>query len=55
MQRIEAALARIAVAADGYRPAPPSVTGMVGAHRRLRQTTAEALRELDGLIDELER
>lgn len=55
VQRIEAALGRIAAAADDYRPAPPSVSGLVDEHERLREATSGALKEIDGLIERLDR
>ncbi|WP_165271702.1 hypothetical protein [Pelagerythrobacter rhizovicinus] len=55
MQRIETALGRIAKAADDYRPAPPSVSGLVVEHGRLREAATGALKELDELIERLER
>jgi hypothetical protein len=59
VQRIEAALARIAQAAD--RPlaaapsAPPSVSALVERHESLRETVAQALGDLDALLAELEQ
>jgi hypothetical protein len=57
-QRIEAALARIAQAADSARAAPPamppSVSALVERHESLRETVAQALGELDVLLGELE-
>lgn len=55
VQRIEAALARIADAADTLRPAPPSVSALVVRHETLRETVGDALKELDDLITEIER
>lgn len=55
VQRIEAALGRIAAAADTYRPAPPSVSGLVDEHERLREAATGALRQLDELIEDLDR
>jgi hypothetical protein len=58
VQRIEAALARIAQAADSARAAPPamprSVSALVERHESLRETVAQALGELDVLLGELE-
>lgn len=54
-QRIEAALQRIARAADAYRPAPPSVSALVVDHEELRETVASSLKKLDDLIAELEQ
>lgn len=58
VQRIEAALARIAQSAERPRnqgtPAPPSVSALVERHESLRETVALALGELDALIGELE-
>ena len=58
VQRIEAALARIAQAADRARAAPPhmppSVSALVERHESLRETVAQALGELDALLGELE-
>ena len=59
VQRIEAALARIAQAADSARaapaPAPPSVSALVERHESLRETVAQTLGELDALLGELEQ
>lgn len=55
VQRIEAALARIAEAADTLRPAPPSVSALVVKHESLRESVGNALKELDDLIAELDR
>jgi hypothetical protein len=63
VQRIEAALARIAQAADRARdaapstppPAPPSVTALVERHETLRETVAEALGQLDALLGEIDQ
>ena len=59
VQRIEAALARIASAADRPRApaaaAPPSVSALVERHESLRETVAQALGELDALLGELEQ
>ena len=58
VQRIEAALARIARAADTARAAPPptvpSVTALVERHETLRETVAKALTDLDKLLGEIE-
>lgn len=58
VQRIEAALARIARAADDTRPASPhsarAVTALVDRHETLRETVAKALADLDKLLGELE-
>jgi hypothetical protein len=58
VQRIEAALARIARAADNARAAPaaaaPSVTALVERHETLRETVAKALTELDKLLVEID-
>jgi hypothetical protein len=60
VQRIEAALARIAQAADRAREpmaraAPPSVTALVERHESLRETVAQALGQLDLLLDEFDQ
>jgi hypothetical protein len=59
VQRIEAALARIAQAADSARAAAPatptSVSALVERHESLRETVAQALGELDALLGELEQ
>ena len=55
VQRIEAALARIAEAADKARPAPKSVSSLVDKHETLRETVAATLKELDELIGKLEK
>lgn len=55
VRRIEAALARIAEAADTLRPAPPSVSALVVRHETLRETVGNALKDLDDLIAEVEK
>jgi hypothetical protein len=59
VQRIEAALARIAQAADrareGAPPPPPSVTALVERHESLRETVAQALGKLDALLEEIDQ
>lgn len=58
VQRIEAALARIARAADNARGSPPavssSVTALVERHETLRENVAQTVAELDKLLGELE-
>ncbi|MBD3728102.1 MAG: hypothetical protein IE933_00165 [Sphingomonadales bacterium] len=54
VQRIEAALARIAESAETMRPAPPSVSGLVVRHENLREVASNTLKELDELIERLE-
>lgn len=56
VQRIEAALARIAQAAEAPAPvgAAPNVLALVEKHETLRETVAHALAELDTVIAELE-
>ncbi|MCP5396952.1 MAG: hypothetical protein H6918_09525 [Sphingomonadaceae bacterium] len=54
VQRIEAALARIAECADTMRPAPPSVSGLVVSHENLREAANSTLKELDELLERLE-
>ncbi|MGN6497802.1 MAG: hypothetical protein ACTHK5_10755 [Tsuneonella sp.] len=53
VRRIEAALARIADAAETLRPAPPSVSALVVRHENLREIVGNSLKELDELIAEL--
>ena len=59
VQRIEAALSRIAEAADKPRaeaPAvPASVSSLVVKHEELRETVSNTLKELDDLIGKLEQ
>lgn len=60
VQRIEAALARIAQAAELPRapPAPEmsaSVAALVDKHERLRETVTQAIGELDALLGEIDR
>lgn len=56
VQRIEAALARIARAADAPAPsaAPANVLALVEKHESLREKVAQALAELDEVIAGLE-
>lgn len=56
VQRIEAALARIAQAAEAPAPAgaAPNVLALFEKHESLRETVAHALTELDTVIAELE-
>jgi len=51
VQRIEAALGRIAKVADDPRPA----SDLTIEHERLREAASGALKELDELIERLER
>ena len=55
VERIEAALGRIAKVADDSNVAPSSVSGLVAEHERLRETVGDTLTELDALIERLER
>jgi hypothetical protein len=61
VQRIEAALARIARVADSPPPtriaatSTPSVTALVEQHEALRETVSRAIAELDSLIAELDQ
>ena len=55
VQRIEAALARIAGAADAVAPQAPSVSSLVEKHEALRETVSTTLKELDDLIEVMER
>lgn len=60
VQRIEAALARIAEIADapalerGGADAAPSVIALVEKHEALHETASNTLAQLDKLIEELE-
>jgi 7-keto-8-aminopelargonate synthetase-like enzyme len=58
VQRIEAALARIARAADAPAPtpaaAPANVLALVEKHESLREKVAQAIAELDDVIAGLE-
>jgi hypothetical protein len=62
VQRIEAALARIARAADAPPPAgqeipivPRNVLALVERHESLREVAAHTLNELDAVIAELDQ
>lgn len=63
VQRIEAALARIATAADAPAPEAPAATAaptpnvlaLVEKHEALRDVVAQALADLDEVIGELEQ
>lgn len=63
IQRIEAALARIADIADAPAPqqngsteaSPPAVSALVEKHETLQETVNSTLHELDELIAELDR
>lgn len=60
IQRIEAALARIADIADASAPEPspspePAVSALVEKHETLHETVNSTLEELDKLIAELDR
>lgn len=56
VQRIEAALARIARAADAAPPpSPANVLALVDKHESLRETVAQAIAELDKVLAELEQ
>ena len=60
VQRIEAALARIARAADAPVPADApaaaqgNVLALVEQHERLRETVAQAMADLDAVIADLD-
>ncbi len=54
-QRIEAALGRIEALTDSIRPVPPSVSSLVVKHESLRDSVTNSLKELDDLIERLER
>lgn len=53
--RIEAALTRIADLADSINPAPPSVSNLVVKHESLRETVSNSLKQLDDLLERLEK
>ncbi len=55
VRRIETALGRIADLADRIQPAPPSVSGLVVKHEALRETVSNSLKELDELLERLEK
>jgi len=62
VRRIEAALARIARAADAPAPtgapapaAPANVAALVEKHEKLRETVAQAIAGIDKVIGELEQ
>ncbi|WP_160600148.1 hypothetical protein [Allopontixanthobacter confluentis] len=61
VQRIEAALGRIAqlaenkVSAPVQAPPPTSVSGLVVKHEALRDTVASSLKEIDALLERLEK
>jgi len=63
VQRIEAALTRIADIADAEKPvgnglsaeAPASVTALIEKHEALRETVSDTLAELDAVIGEIEQ
>lgn len=54
VERIEAALGRIANVADTLDPAPPSVSGLVVQHENLRETVSNSLKKLDEILEGLE-
>ncbi len=53
--RIETALGRIADLADRIQPPPPSVSGLVLKHEALRETVSNSLKEMDELLERLEK
>ncbi len=55
VQRIEAALARIAEAADAAGTQAQAASAVATRHESLRQTVANTLEELDDLIARMER
>ena len=55
VRRIETALGRIADLADRIQPAPPSVSGLVVKHEALRETVSNSLKELDEILERLEK
>ena len=55
VRRIETALGRIADLADRIQPAPPSVSGLVVKHEARRETVSNSLKELDEILERLEK
>lgn len=55
VRRIETALGRIADLAERINPAPPSVSGLVVKHEALRETVTNSLKELDDLLERLDK
>ncbi len=55
VRRIEAALGRIALVAENKISPPPSVSGLVVKHEALRETVSNSLRELDDLLERIEK
>ncbi|MFZ1743876.1 MAG: hypothetical protein WAT93_13555 [Pontixanthobacter sp.] len=55
VQRIEAALARIADLADREITPSPPVSALVEKHQSLLETVANTLNELDVLIEDLDQ
>ena len=55
VQRIEAALARIAKVAESGRAPSAALSNLVDKHEDLRETVANSIKQLDRLIAELDR
>lgn len=55
VRRIETALTRIADIAERINASPPSVSGLAMEHQSLRVTVANSLKELDELLERLEK
>lgn len=56
VQRIESALTRIAAVADAERTPPPAaLADLVEKHERLSEAATGALKEIDDLIERLDR
>lgn len=56
VQRIESALTRIAAVADAERvPPPAAIADLAERHERLSEAASGALKEIDDLIERLER
>ncbi|MGB7372778.1 hypothetical protein [Pontixanthobacter sp.] len=53
VNRIEAALARIAEVANNPSPTPQSVSALVVKHEALRDAASTALNDIDSLIAEI--
>ncbi len=55
VRRIEAALGRIAGLAERMNPAPPPVAELAAKHEALREIVSNTLKELDEILERLDK
>jgi len=54
-RRIESALGRIADLAERINPGPPTMDGAETRHTKLREAVTNSLKELDEVLERLEK